>query len=109
RQASPRAEPGLGVTLQPVEVRQPSDIATAFQSLLRERPDALYVVGNPVVAMHRQTIVDFAARHRVPAIYTGRLFVDAGGLMSYGPSLREMAYRTAVFVEKILKGRAQAA
>jgi putative tryptophan/tyrosine transport system substrate-binding protein len=103
-QASLMAERALGVTLQPVEVRQPSDIATAFQSLRRERPDALYVVGNPVVALHRQAIVDFAARHRLPAIYTGRAFVDAGGLMSYGPSLREMAHRTAVFVDKILKG-----
>src|SRR4029450_1913833 len=103
-QASLTAERALGVTLQPVEVRQPSDIAPAFESLRRERPDALYVVGNPVVALHRQAIVDFAARHRVPAIYTGRPFVDAGGLMSYGPSLREMAYRTAVFIDKILKG-----
>jgi putative ABC transport system substrate-binding protein len=103
-QASLTAERALGVTLQPVEVRQPSDIEPAFQSLRRERPDALYVVGNPVVALHRQAIVDFAARHRLPAIYTGRAFVDAGGLMSYGPSLREMAHRTAVFVDKILKG-----
>jgi putative ABC transport system substrate-binding protein len=103
-QASLRAERALGVTLQPVEVRQPSDIEPAFQSLLRERPDALYVVGDPVVALHRQAILDFAARHRVPAIYTGRPFVDAGGLMSYGPSMREMAHRTAVFVDKILKG-----
>jgi ABC-type uncharacterized transport system substrate-binding protein len=103
-QASLVAERALGVTLQPVEVRQSSDIAPAFQSLRRERPDALYVVGNPVVALHRQAIVDFAARHRLPAIYTGRAFVDAGGLMSYGPSLREMAHRTAVFVDKILKG-----
>ena len=98
------AERALGVTLQPVEVRQPSDIEPAFLHLLRERPDALYVVGNPVVALHRQAIVDFAAQHRLPAIYTGRPFVDAGGLMSYGPSLREMAHRTAVFVDKILKG-----
>jgi len=98
------AEQALGVTLQPVEVRQPSDIEPAFQSLLREPPDALYVVGNPVVALHRQAIVDFAARHRLPAIYTGRAFVDGGGLMSYGPSLRDMAHRTAVFVDKILKG-----
>ena len=103
-QASLTAEQALGVTLQPVEVRQPSDIEPAFQSLRREPPDALYVVGNPVVALHRQAIVDFAARHRLPAIYTGRAFVDAGGLMSYGPSLRDMAHRTAVFVDKILKG-----
>ena len=98
------AEQALGVTLQPVEVRQPSDIEPAFRHLRRERPDALYVVGNPVVALHRQAIVDFASRHRLPAIYTGRPFVDAGGLMSYGPSLRDMAHRTAVFVDKILKG-----
>src|SRR5262245_33607963 len=50
------AERALGVTLQPVEVRQPSDIEPAFLHLLRERPDALYVVGNPVVALHRQAI-----------------------------------------------------
>jgi putative tryptophan/tyrosine transport system substrate-binding protein len=98
------AERALGVTLQPVEVRQPGDVETAFRHLLRDRPDALYVVGDPVVSLRRQAILDFAARHRLPAIYTGRPFVDAGGLMSYGPSLRDMAHRTAVFVDKILKG-----
>jgi putative ABC transport system substrate-binding protein len=98
------AERALGVTLQPVEVRQPSDVETALLHLLHDRPDALYVVGDPVVVMHRKAILDFAARHRLPAIYTGRPFVDAGGLMSYGPSIRDMAHRTAVFVDKILKG-----
>jgi putative ABC transport system substrate-binding protein len=98
------AERALGVTLQPVEVRQPSDIETAFLHLLHDRPDALYVVGNPVVVMHRKEILDFAARHRLPAIYTDRPFVEAGGLMSYGPSMRDMAHRTAGFVDKILRG-----
>ncbi|MGH8072251.1 MAG: ABC transporter substrate-binding protein [Candidatus Entotheonellia bacterium] len=101
---SPVAERALGVTLQPVEVSQPSDVETAFLHLLHDRPDALYVVGDPVVVMHRKAILDFAARYRLPAIYTGRPFVDAGGLMSYGPSIRDMAHRTAVFVDKILKG-----
>jgi putative tryptophan/tyrosine transport system substrate-binding protein len=103
-QESTVAERALGVTLQPVEVRHPSDVETAFLHLLHDRPDALYVVGDPVVTIRRQEILDFAARHRLPAIYTGRPFVDAGGLMSYGPSLRDMAHRTAVFVDKILKG-----
>jgi putative ABC transport system substrate-binding protein len=98
------AERALDVTVQPVEVRRPRDVETAFLHLLHDRPDALYVVGDPVVTMRRQEILDFAARHRLPAIYTGRPFVDAGGLMSYGPSLRDMAHRTAVFVDKILKG-----
>jgi len=101
---SAMAETALGVTLQLVEVRQPSDVETAFLHLLHDRPDALYVAGDPVVMIRRQEILDFAARHRLPAIYTGRPFVDAGGLMSYGPSLRDMAHRTAVFVDKILKG-----
>src|SRR5262249_25120950 len=103
-QASLVAGQAPGVTLQPVAVPQPTGIADAFPAPGRERPDALYVAGNPVMVMHRQAIVDFAAQHRLPAIYTGRLFVEAGGLMSYGPSLRDMAYRTAVFVDKILKG-----
>jgi len=54
--------------------------------------------------MHRRQIVEFAAQHRLPAIYERRDFVDAGGLMSYGPSFVDMFRRAATYVDKILKG-----
>jgi putative ABC transport system substrate-binding protein len=94
----------LGLTLQPVEVRQPSDLDSAFVTITQDRPDALYVARDPVVSTHQMRILDFAARNKLPAIYTARWFVVAGGLMSYGPDMRGVSRRTAVFVDKILKG-----
>jgi putative tryptophan/tyrosine transport system substrate-binding protein len=98
------AERALGVTLQPVEVRTAHDFDTAFAKLLQDRPDALYVVADPITASHHAQILDFAAQHRVPAIYTTRPFVDAGGLLSYGPSFSALYARPATYVDKILKG-----
>jgi putative tryptophan/tyrosine transport system substrate-binding protein len=103
-QANVAASRALTVALQAVEVRQPDEVEAALAQLAHERPDALYVVGDPVVATRQPQILAFAAQHRVPAIYTARAFVDAGGLMYYGPSRREILQRTASFVDKLLKG-----
>jgi putative tryptophan/tyrosine transport system substrate-binding protein len=99
-----RAGRAFGVTLHPIEVRHPRDVDTAFAQLRAEPADALYVIVDPFVAMHRGPIVDFAARHRVPALYTSRAFVEAGGLMSHGANLTHLYAQTATYVDKILKG-----
>ncbi len=94
----------LGVTAQAVLLRAPGDFETAFVQITQDRPDALYVVADPIVVMRLPQILHFAAQHRLPAIYTGRGPVEAGGLMSYGPSLEAMMRRAAAYVDKILQG-----
>ena len=66
--------------------------------------DALYAPETPVNARHRDLIVELAARHRLPAMYASRDFVEAGGLMAYGPSFAAIFRRAAAYVDKILKG-----
>jgi putative tryptophan/tyrosine transport system substrate-binding protein len=92
------------VAFQSVEVREPRDLDMAFAMLLQDRPEVLYVVVDPLMVSHRAQILHFAAQHRAPAIYTARTFVDAGGLLSYGPSFSTLYARTATYVDRILKG-----
>jgi putative tryptophan/tyrosine transport system substrate-binding protein len=94
----------LGLRVQPLRVHEASDLESAFATLTRERPDALIVHGYIVLVQHRTRIVDFAAHHRLPTIYSLREFSEAGGLMSYGVHLPEVYRRAAVQVDKILKG-----
>ena len=94
----------LGITLQPVEIRGPDDIDKAFSALTRERADALIAFSDPLIVSRGRRIAEFAAKGRLPAVYPSREVVDAGGLMSYGPSISDMFRRTAVYVDKILKG-----
>ena len=89
-----------------VEVRQEEELASAFAALAQARADALLVVADTLV-LNRQrarVVADLAAQHRLPAMYNWREYVDAGLLMSYGPSQLDMQRRTAVYVAKILKG-----
>ncbi len=95
----------MGVkALQPVGVRGPEDFEAAFATMAKERADALVVLADPFTLRHRQRIADLAAKSQLPAMFDVREFVDAGGLMSYGPKMSDMFRRTAVFVDKILKG-----
>jgi ABC-type uncharacterized transport system substrate-binding protein len=96
--------PSLGVTIQSVEVPTPGSLDAAFSTMGSARPDALVTLFDTVTLSNRGRIVEFAARHRIPAIYQLKEFADAGGLMSYGPSLQGMLRRTAIYVERILKG-----
>jgi putative ABC transport system substrate-binding protein len=97
--------PSLGVTIQSVEVPTPGSLDAAFSTMGSARPDALVTLFDTVTLSNRGRIVEFAARHRIPAIYQLKEFADAGGLMSYGPSLQSMLRRTtAIYVERILKG-----
>ena len=72
--------------------------------MTRARAGALAVLGTPVFNRERRRLVDLAAKHRLPAVYSFRLYVEAGGLMSYGPDLPDMFRRSATYVDKILKG-----
>jgi ABC-type uncharacterized transport system substrate-binding protein len=94
----------LGVTLQSLPVRSATEIQPAFGAVAQERAEGLIVVTDPLTWTTRRQIVELAAKHRVPAAYELREYVDLGGFASYGPSLTSMSRRVAVFVDKILKG-----
>jgi putative ABC transport system substrate-binding protein len=94
----------LGIQLQSLEVRRLSDFNDVFQAAKRGRTGTLLVLPTILTNTHRQTIVDLAAANRLPAMYPDSEFVNAGGLMGYGPSYPELFRRAAMFVDKILKG-----
>jgi putative ABC transport system substrate-binding protein len=94
----------LGVTLHSVEVRDPKELEAAFAAVSKQQPGALLLPPDPFFLPHGNQIVDLAAKSRLPAMFGWREFVDAGGLMAYGPSIPEMFRRAAVYVDKILKG-----
>jgi len=95
---------GLGVQLQQLEVEGVSDLDGAFSAMITGRANALFVFPRPGVAAFQRRIVELAAKHRIPAMYPQRQYVDAGGLMSYATNFPEQVRRTAVYVDKILKG-----
>jgi putative ABC transport system substrate-binding protein len=94
----------LGVRLQVVEARNPEDFDRAFSDMTKARSGALTVWTSPALYNERRRLVDLAAKHRLPAVYPSREFVDAGGLMAYGPNIADMYRRAATYVDKILKG-----
>ncbi|MBI3029497.1 MAG: ABC transporter substrate-binding protein [Candidatus Rokubacteria bacterium] len=94
----------VGVQLQLLEVRGPDDFDSAFAAMKREGAGALIVQASPLSVAHPKVIAELAAKHRLAAMYGVRVFVDEGGLVSYGPSLLDMFRRAAVYVDKILKG-----
>jgi putative tryptophan/tyrosine transport system substrate-binding protein len=94
----------LGLTLHPVAVHTMEELETAFAAITEARAEALFVHQDQLFFAHRARIVELAAKSRVPAVYQYREWTDAGGLMSYGASLRDVYRRVAVQVEKILKG-----
>jgi putative ABC transport system substrate-binding protein len=94
----------LGVRLQFVEARGPEDFDRAFSEMTRARADALTVLPSAMFGSEPRRLVDLAAKNRLPAVYLSREFVDAGGLMSYGPNIADLFRRAATYVDKILKG-----
>ena len=94
----------LKVQLQILEVREPSAFDKAFLAITKENAHALLPLGDPLIVFHRKQIVDFAARNRLPAMYHRIEFVDADGLMVYGPNYNDLFLRAATYVDKILKG-----
>jgi len=94
----------VGVTIEFLESRDLSEFDAAFATVRRKGVDAVIVTESTRNTEQRDRIVRLAATHRIPAMYGRREFVDAGGLLSYGPSYVEFFRRAAVYVDKILKG-----
>ncbi len=94
----------LGVRPQFIEARGPDDFDRAFSDMTKARAGALTVLGSTMFGNERRRLVDLAAKNRLPAVYPWREFVDAGGLMAYGPNLADLYRRAATYVDKILKG-----
>ena len=94
----------LGIHLQPVGVQGPNDFENAFSAINRAGAGSLIVLSSPMFASHRARIADLAAKSRLPAIYPVGDYVDAGGLMSYGPNISDLYRRAATYVDRILKG-----
>ena len=104
-QQTQAAAAALGVTLQPkVEVRSADDFERAFSTIGAARPNALIVVADRFLLAHRKEIVAFAAASRLPGMYPYKEFVSAGGLLSYSPNDIDQFRRTAIYVDKILRG-----
>jgi putative ABC transport system substrate-binding protein len=93
----------LGVRLQAVEARAPVNIEMAFSEMTRARPDGLTVLSTSMFASQPRRLADLAVRNRLPTVFPFRLYVDAGGLMSYGPNLADLFRRAATYVDKVLK------
>jgi putative ABC transport system substrate-binding protein len=94
----------LGVQSQLLDLRESDALGTTFDDASARRADALVVVIDAITQANQQRIVDLAMKHRLPAIYSSREFVDAGGLISYGVSYPDLYRRAATYVDKILKG-----
>ena len=94
----------LGVRLQFVETRGPGDFDRAFSDMTRARAGALTVWASNMLFGERRRLVDLAAKNGLPAVYQWKEFVDAGGLMAYGPDQADLSRRAATYVDKILKG-----
>jgi putative ABC transport system substrate-binding protein len=94
----------LGFDIQPLGVREPEDFAGAFSAMVRDRPDAILMVTDALTALNRKRVFEFAAQQKLPAIYEYDFLVRDGGLMSYGPDMREVYDRAADLADRILKG-----
>lgn len=94
----------LGVRLQLVEVRGRNDFGRAFSAVSQERAEALTVLPVPMFRAEQKRIIDFAAKNRLPTVFHWKPYVEAGGLMSYGPDGVALYRRAASYVDKLLKG-----
>lgn len=94
----------LGKELMVVEARSPEQFAAAFAKLAEWRADALVMLENALYVAHRKTLLDWAAKHRWPTINSSKEYAEAGGVISYGADWADSCRRSAVYVDKILKG-----
>jgi len=98
------AAPSLSIELSFEGARTPEQFGPAFSAVSRARAQALYVIEDPFFLTHRTTILKLASKARLPTMYGGREFADAGALISYGPNRGDLYRRSAGYVDKILKG-----
>ena len=98
------AAKSLGVQPHLLDIRKPEDIEPSFEAAIKQRVHALVVGQEGLIQANAKRIAEFAMKHRLPAIYAGKEFVEAGGLMSYGVSAPDMYRRAAAYVDKLFKG-----
>jgi putative ABC transport system substrate-binding protein len=103
-EASAKAAQEIGADVEAVGVREPDDFNEAFAVMDREQPDAILMVSDSLTVLNRKRVFDYASAHRLPAIYEYDPMVREGGLMSYGPDLKESFERAAAMVDRIFKG-----
>jgi putative tryptophan/tyrosine transport system substrate-binding protein len=103
-QASADAAKSLDVSVQPLGVGEPNDFADAFAAMDHDPPDAILMVSDALTNLNRARVFDYAAAHRLPAIYENDPYVRAGGLMSYGSDLKESYVRAASLIGRIFQG-----
>ena len=94
----------LGIEVHTFIVRRAGDLAAAFLGMKKNHDQGVVMTSPALMFVHRKAVIDLAATHRIPAIYELQIFVEPGGLMSYGVNVPEMQRRAAVYVDKILKG-----
>jgi ABC-type uncharacterized transport system substrate-binding protein len=92
------------IQIQPLDIQDPKDIATAFGTASKAHADAIVVLGSPVLNLRRTQIAELAVKNRLPGVYAQPEFLDAGGLIYYGASFSDIFQRAATYVDKILKG-----
>ena len=102
--ASAQAARELGVAVLALGVREPDDFNGAFETMDREKPEAILMVSDSLTVLNRKRVIDYAAKHRLLAIYEADTIVRDGGLMSYGADERESFSRAAALVDRIFKG-----
>ena len=100
--------PSVRVEISPIDVRDTSEIEHAIAAFAREPNGGLIVLSTSLAMAHREQIIASAARHRLPAVYPFRIYVNAGGLVSYGPDQIDPYRRAAGYVDRILKGETPA-
>ena len=88
-QSSAEAATSIGITVQPLGVREPDDFNGVFEAMDRDRPDAIFMVADSLTVLNRKRVFDYADAHHIPALYEYAPFVRDGGLMSYGADLNE--------------------
>ncbi len=103
RQANAAAQT-MGIKLQWHNIRKSEDLDGAFAAIRKERPDALLILADRVFLHNRQRMMDFTEEQRLPNVNPYKELVEAGGLMSYGPSYEDIHKRAAIYVDKIIKG-----
>ncbi len=101
-----KAAQTLHVTVQPLGVREPNDFDMAFSAMTLNRPDALFLVTDALTVLNRKRVIDFAEKHRIPAMYEFGFLVHDGGLMSYGANPDDNYRRAAMYIDRIFKGAA---
>lgn len=102
--ASADAAQSIGVTVQPLGVREPDDFNGVFEAMDREPPGAILMVSDSLTMLNRKRVFDYAAAKRLPAIYEADSLVREGGLMSYGGDVKESFERAAALVDRVFKG-----